>query len=96
MTNRRQLSVLALAAFIGIALAQPAEEPEVPLDTGDAASDRAAVATPTTDIDDLSQAEIDAELARAEQILADPEAVEEFTGSDRLPADLPLALPSDF
>jgi len=51
---------------------------------------------PTTVIDELSQAEIDAELARAEELLAEPGDVEEFTDAKPLPADVPLALPSDF
>ncbi len=51
---------------------------------------------PTTVIDELSDAEIEAELARAERVLEDPDEVKEFTEGDPLPADLPLALPSDF
>ena len=51
---------------------------------------------PTTVIDELSQAEIDAELARAEKVLDDPDEVKVYTDDTPLPADLPLALPSDF
>lgn len=49
----------------------------------------------TSGINDLSQAEIDAELERVEQALGVEEEVTEFTPSKPLPADLPVALPSD-
>lgn len=50
---------------------------------------------PTRGINDLSQAEIEAELERVEQALGSEEEVTEFTPSRPLPADLPVALPSD-
>ena len=49
----------------------------------------------TTSIDEMSQEEMDAELERVEQALGDEEEVTEFTPSKPLPADLPVARPSD-
>lgn len=71
----------AVALLAGVAVAQ---------------QDEASDTEPTTVIDELSQAEIDAELARAEAVLEDPDEVQEFEDDTPLPADLPLALPSDF
>ncbi|MBT8445178.1 MAG: hypothetical protein KJO13_10545, partial [Gammaproteobacteria bacterium] len=62
----------------------------------DSAGPADAGTSPTTVIDELSQAEIEAELARAEKVLDDPDEVEEYVDDTPLPADLPLALPSDF
>ena len=49
----------------------------------------------TSVIDELSQAELDSELERVEQVLGDDEELTEFTPARPLPADLPIALPSD-
>ena len=95
--NRLTIAALAIAGALGVAVAQQddtattteAAEPE-------AAAGSEATEEPTTVIDELSDAEIEAELARAEEILDDPDDVEEFDESTPLPADLPLALPSDF
>ena len=84
---------MALAGLATIALAQQDDAADAP--SGDPAQDESAE-TPTTVIDELSQAEIDAELARAEKVLNDPGEVKEFVGTKPVPADLPLALPSDF
>lgn len=88
---KRQLVivVIAVAGLVPVALSQQGESQDEaePADAGTA---------PTTVIDELSQAEIDAELARAEKVLDDPDEVKEYTDDTPLPADLPLALPSDF
>lgn len=93
MKRIRTLTILTLFGLAGISAAQKE-------DVASAQPDEAEVAEngekSTTVIDELSQAEIDAELARAEQILDDPDEVKEFTDTKPLPADLPLALPSDF
>jgi hypothetical protein len=80
--------LIGLLAALGLAaLAQETEEP----------ADAEPASEPTTVIDELSQEEIDAELARAEDILDESSReVKEFTDTKPLPADLPLALPSDF
>jgi hypothetical protein len=62
------------------------------------AADEAVESTPPTaagQIDELSQEDIDAELERIEQALGDDSEVTEFTPVKPLPADLPVALPSD-
>ncbi len=93
MVPKSLLPVLVIAALGGVALAQQDGE----ADAGAVAAGTDEVNTePTTVIDELSDAEIEAELARAEKVLEDPEEVKEFTEGDPLPADLPLALPSDF
>lgn len=96
MTNRRAWLTMVLVAIGGIALAQQPDaadqQPDEPAEAGESDAGEES----TTVIDELSQAEIDAELARAEEILDDPDEVKEFTDSKPLPADLPLALPSDF
>ena len=90
MTTVRIIVLMGLAGFAIATAAQqdkvaesiePTEEP---------------TEEPTTVIDELSQAEIDAELARAEGMLDETGEVKEFTDTKPLPADLPLALPSDF
>lgn len=92
MAAKRILAIGVLVALAGFAAAQ-----QDGADAGaDAAEEEVAPQQPTTVIDDLSQAEIDAELARAEEILDDPDELKEFTDTTPLPADLPLALPSDF
>jgi len=73
----------------GFALATAAQQDKV-------AESSEPTEEPTTVIDELSQAEIDAELARAEGMLDETGEVKEFTDTKPLPADLPLALPSDF
>ena len=84
---RVKLAVLtASIAALSVAVIAQEEQTEQPN----------AETPPTTVIDELSQAEIDAELERAEKVLDDPEEVEEYTDDTPLPADLPLALPSDF
>jgi hypothetical protein len=89
MVIRKAVFYVLLAGALGVALAQQGDSPD---DTGQAES----AGEPTTVIDELSQAEIDAELARAEKVLDDPDEVKEYTDDTPLPADLPLALPSDF
>jgi predicted outer membrane protein len=89
MVKRQLVLVVAVAGLLTVAVAQQA-------DTQDAAEPDDAATTPTTVIDELSQAEIEAELARAEKVLDDPDEVKEYTDDTPLPADLPLALPSDF
>jgi hypothetical protein len=93
MTTIRTLLILALLGLAGITAAQQEDDAGAQPDEAEQAD---AGERPTTVIDELSQAEIDAELARAEEILDDPGDVEEFTDTKPLPADLPLALPSDF
>jgi len=87
------LLILALLALAGNAAAQQQDAARAQAEETEEAD---AGERPTTVIDELSQAEIDAELARAEEILDDPDEVKEFTDTNPLPADLPLALPSDF
>ncbi len=88
---KRQLVLIfvAVAGLLTVAVAQQA-------DTQDPAEPDEAGTAPTTVIDELSQAEIEAELARAEKVLDDPDEVKEYMDDTPLPADLPLALPSDF
>lgn len=98
MIKRRGFSLVALAGCIGVALAQVQDSDSTQAPQADSAADSKSGDSPTatTVIDDLSQEEIDAELARADEILEDPDEVKEFTDTNPLPADLPLALPSDF
>jgi len=84
-----RVQILVLLALIGFAIA-PAAQQDESAESGEPAEE------PTTVIDELSQAEIDAELARAEGMLDETGEVKEFTDTKPLPADLPLALPSDF
>lgn len=93
MVPKRLLPVLVLAVLGGVAFAQLGGEA---VDGAEASGPDEVNTEPTTVIDELSDAEIEAELARAEKILEDPDEVKEFTEGDPLPADLPLALPSDF
>jgi len=87
-------SAFALVALIATAaLAQQGGDEVVTTDEGER---EPSGSEPATVVDELSQAEIEAELARADQLLDDPNEVEEFTDGNPLPADLPLALPSDF
>lgn len=89
MVTRQAGLYVVLAGALGVALAQQGNSP-------DTAEQAESAGEPTTVIDELSQAEIDAELARAEKVLDDPDEVREYTDDTPLPADLPLALPSDF
>ena len=82
MAYKRSIPALVFATFIAVATMAAEEEEE---DT-----------EPTTVIDELSEAEIEAELERAEKVLDDPDEVREFEDDTPLPADLPLAIPSDF
>lgn len=93
MASNKFFPVLVLAVLGGVALAQQDDPSE---EGADAAGSDEVNTAPTTVIDELSDAEIEAELARAERVLEDPDEVKEFTEGDPLPADLPLALPSDF
>ena len=81
--------IVALA-LTGFATVTAAQQPDESAESSDAAE------APTTVVDDLSQAEIDAALARAEGMMDETREVKEFTDTTPLPADLPLALPSDF
>ncbi|MFW2405796.1 MAG: hypothetical protein ACN4GT_13575 [Gammaproteobacteria bacterium] len=89
MMKKQLLLVVVMVGLLAVAGAQQSESP-------DSAEPDAADTAPTTVIDQLSQAEIEAELARAEKVLDDPDEVEEYIDDTPLPADLPLALPSDF
>ena len=89
MVTRQAVLYAVLVSLLGVALAQQGDAP-------DAAEQAEVAGEPTTVIDELSQAEIDAELARAEKVLDDPGEVKEYMDDTPLPADLPLALPSDF
>lgn len=51
--------------------------------------------TATTEIEELSAEEIEAELKRAQELLNDPDAPKEFLQSKPLPADIAIDLPSD-
>ena len=86
MDRVRMVALMVLTGFAIATMAQQ-EEPSATVE---------ATEEPTTVIDELSQAEIDAELARAEGMLDETGEVKEFTDTKPLPADLPLALPSDF
>jgi hypothetical protein len=55
---------------------------------------RTAAAEPT-ELEDLSQQELDAELKRVEQALGEDEELKEFTPSKPLAADIPIEYPSD-
>ena len=46
-------------------------------------------------VEELSQAELDAEMERMERALDESEELKEFIPSKPLAADLPVALPSD-
>lgn len=46
-------------------------------------------------VEQLSQAELDADMARIEQALGETDEVKEFVPKKPLSADLPVALPSD-
>jgi hypothetical protein len=48
-----------------------------------------------TGVEQLSQAELDAEIERVEAALGDQDEVKEFIPTKPLAADLPVALPSD-
>jgi len=74
-----KIIVLAFCGFAVMGLAQESAEPPP----------EAAV------IEELSQAELDAEMARIEQALGDTEELKEFIPSKPLAADLPVSLPSD-
>lgn len=84
-----RVRMVALMVLTGFAIATLAQQDE-------SSATVEATEEPTTVIDELSQAEIDAELARAEGMLDETGEVKEFTDTKPLPADLPLALPSDF
>ncbi|MFQ5634016.1 MAG: hypothetical protein ACE5G3_01615 [Gammaproteobacteria bacterium] len=90
------MRIALMLALTGYATVVPAQQEIESAAPPDDVAEEAAGGEPTTVIDDLSQAEIDAELARAEEVLDDPDGVKEFTQGKPLPADLPLALPSDF
>jgi hypothetical protein len=59
------------------------------------AEDEPAVQGEETGVEQLSQAELDAELERVEAALDDQDEVREFIPTKPLAADLPIALPSD-
>ena len=86
------IRTVGLLVLTGIAMAAAAQQDEAAESTESTES----ATDPATVIDELSQAEIDAELARAEGMLDETGEVKEFTDTKPLPADLPLALPSDF
>ncbi len=88
MNGIRTFGLLVLTG-LAMATATSAQQDET-IESVESADD------PATVIDELSQAEIDAELARAEGMLDETGEVKEFTDTKPLPADLPLALPSDF
>ncbi len=46
-------------------------------------------------VEELSQAELDAEMERLERALDESEEIKEFIPSKPLAADLPISLPSD-
>ena len=90
MNGIRTFGLVVLAGLaLTMAMVAAAQQDE-PAESTEPATD------PATVIDELSQAEIDAELARAEGMLDETGEVKEFTDTKPLPADLPLALPSDF
>ena len=89
------IRTVGLLVLTGIAMAAAAQQDEAAESTESTESTESAT-DPATVIDELSQAEIDAELARAEGMLDETGEVKEFTDTKPLPADLPLALPSDF
>jgi len=93
MARNPSLVLLLLGCLAAAAVAQ--QSGEAGSDTEQEAGADAGT-SPTTVIDELTQAEIDAELAKAEKVLEDPDDVKEYIEDKPLPADLPLAIPSDF
>ncbi|MGI9343710.1 MAG: hypothetical protein ACR2QV_12735 [Gammaproteobacteria bacterium] len=93
MARYLSLVFLLLACLAAVAIAQQSGDAETGAEQ-EAGED--AGTSPTTVIDELTQAEIDAELAKAEKVLEDPDDVKEYIEDKPLPADLPLAIPSDF
>lgn len=88
--------VMIVLLLTGLAVAAVAQQPEESNPVVEKTADSENGSEPTTVIDELTQAEIDAELAKAEKVLEDPDDVKEFIEDKPLPADLPLAIPSDF
>ena len=76
------------------AVAQEGESASLPGDEPDGETDPGQdVPSP---VEELTQEEIDAELARIEQVLEEDDApLKEFVPTRPVPADLPLELPSD-
>jgi hypothetical protein len=77
--NILKIVALTFCGFAVIGLAQESAEPPA----------EAAV------IEELSQEELDAEMARIEEALGDTGELKEFIPSKPLAADLPVSLPSD-
>lgn len=50
---------------------------------------------PASAVEDLSEAEIEAELRRVEEALGDDETLKEFVPTKPLAADIPIEFPSD-
>lgn len=67
----------------------------VPDANDEPAGDDQSAANSPQPIDELTPEEIEAEIRRAQEVLDDPDAPEEFVQSRPLPADIAIDLPSD-
>jgi hypothetical protein len=77
-----------------VVVAQAESEP-APQEQQPAAPDTEASADERPSLEEPMPEEIEAELARIDEALADEEVLEEFTPSEPLSADLSVDLPSD-